>query len=207
VHWDHIGEPHDFPKSTFVVGHGSLALLAGTIARSRGGHSFFEADLLPPERSVELSDPLDEQSYTQEPKSEPGNPDFSIPWRLHHPFSLPFSLPRTLDIFGDGSALIVDAPGHLTGHVNLLARTAEQHYVYLGGDACHDRRLLTGEKQIGEWTDAEGHVCCIHVDRKAAEETMRRIAQLEEKGVEVVFAHDVEWENDPANGGRFFGVG
>lgn len=78
--------------------------------------------------------------------------------------------------------------------------------MYLGGDACHDRRLLTGEKEIGTWTDAEGVVCCIHADREAAESTIERIRGLEERGVEVVFAHDVEWEDDPGNRGRFFGV-
>lgn len=203
MHWDHIGEPRDFPTSTFVVGHGSLGLLTATTARPRGGHSFFEADLLPGERSVELSDPSSDRVEMREPKSEPNSPEFSSPWRLH-PL---FSLPRTLDIFDDGSVLIVDAPGHLPGHINLLARTSEQHYMYLGGDACHGRRLLTGEKQIGEWTDAEGHVCCFHVDREAAEDTIRRIRQLEENGVEIVFAHDVEWEVEPGNKGRFFGAG
>ena len=207
MHWDHIGEPRDFPTSTFVVGHGSLALLAGTSAGYRGGHSFFEADLLPPERSVELADPSSDQPDTQDPKLAQGDPNFSTPWRQYFPLALRSALPRTLDIFGDGSMLIVDAPGHLPGHINLLARTSEQHYMYLGGDTCHDRRLLTGEKQIGEWTDADGRVCCIHVDREAAEETIRRIRQLEENGVEVVFAHDLEWENDSINKGRFFGAG
>lgn len=115
-------------------------------------------------------------------------------------------LPETLDIFNDGSVLVVNAPGHLPGHVNILAQVSETQQVYLGGDACHDRRLLTGEKQIGEWNDAQGHVCCIHADRKMAEETIERIRQLEKQGVEVIFAHDVEWENVPANKARFFGA-
>ncbi|KAJ4384885.1 hypothetical protein N0V86_000489 [Didymella sp. IMI 355093] len=200
VHWDHVGEPRDFPTSTFIIGHGSLALLAGSSAKYRGGHSFFESDLLPAARKIELSDPLVEDIKTESPKAKPKTPNFSVPWRQHPSFALP----HTLDIFGDGSVLIVNAPGHLPGHINLLTRTSEQHYVYLGGDACHDRRLLNGEKQIGEWTDTEGHVCCIHVDREAAEETIRRIRELEEKGVEVVFAHDIEWEEEPKNKGRFF---
>jgi glyoxylase-like metal-dependent hydrolase (beta-lactamase superfamily II) len=126
--------------------------------------------------------------------------NFDATWRPHG------TLPQTLDIFNDGSLLIVNAPGHLPGHINLLARTSEDHYVYLGGDACHDRRLLTGEKEIGEWTDAEGHVCCIHADREQAEETIRKIRVLEKEGVEVIFAHDVEWENEPKNKTRFFGI-
>ncbi len=76
----------------------------------------------------------------------------------------------------------------------------------MGGDACHDRRLLTGEKTIGEWNDAHGHVCCIHADREQAEMTIERIRVLEREGIEIIFAHDVEWESDPKNKTRFFGA-
>lgn len=78
--------------------------------------------------------------------------------------------------------------------------------MYLGGDTCHDRRLLTGEKQIGEWTDDIGRTCCIHVNRKEAEKTIERIRGLEKQGVEIVFAHDVEWEDNVGNKNRFLGA-
>ncbi len=116
------------------------------------------------------------------------------------------NLPRVLDIFQDGSVLIVDAPGHLPGHINILAKTGPHTSVYLAGDACHDRRIVRGEREIGEWQDAEGHMCCIHGDRKLAEQTIERIRELEERGVEVIFAHDVEWEENPANKSRFLGA-
>ena len=110
-----------------------------------------------------------------------------------------------LDLFQDGSLYVVDAPGHLPGHINLLARTATG-WVYLAGDACHDRRIIRKEKEIGEWYDSHGYRCCIHTDRTKAEETLERIRDLEENGVEVIFAHDVEWENDASNRRRFFGA-
>jgi glyoxylase-like metal-dependent hydrolase (beta-lactamase superfamily II) len=115
-------------------------------------------------------------------------------------------LPHTLDLFGDGSLLIIDAPGHLQGHINILAHTSSSpdRYMYLAGDACHDRKLLTGEKEIGEWVDTGGNGCCIHVDREEAERTIERIRVLGAEGVEVVFAHDGEWESE--NGGRFWGA-
>ncbi|EMD86436.1 hypothetical protein COCC4DRAFT_135762 [Bipolaris maydis ATCC 48331] len=185
VHWDHVGEPRDFPDSTFVVGHGAVTLLNGTSSSLRGGHSFFENDLLPKGRTVELPEPA---------------------INLHGPWQSQGCLPEVLDLFNDGSLLIVNAPGHLPGHINLLARTSPSHQIYMGGDACHDRRILTGEKKIGEWNDAHGQVCCIHANRKQAEETIERIRILEKEGVEIIFAHDTEWENDPANRTRFFGV-
>jgi glyoxylase-like metal-dependent hydrolase (beta-lactamase superfamily II) len=200
VHWDHIGEPRDFPTSTFVVGHGALDLLLGTSSTLRGGHSFFERDLLPEGRTLELSNPEETSTHHAASDRTYGKVDFNRSWEAHG------ILRRTLDLFGDGSLFIVDAPGHLAGHINLLARCADGHSVYMAGDACHDRRLLTGEKSIGEWDDAHGQTCCIHADRKQAEETIERIRNLEQQGVEIIFAHDVEWENDPANKSRFFGA-
>jgi hypothetical protein len=81
-----------------------------------------------------------------------------------------------------------------------------QKWVYLAGDACHDRRIFRKEKEIGEWLDANGDTCCIHADRKAAEATIESIRILEAMGVEVILAHDVEWENNERNSRRFFGA-
>lgn len=207
VHWDHVGEPRDFARSTFVVGHGSLNVLQGNSAELRGNHSHFESDLLDLSRTIELSDPkVDKLSNGNGasglPSSSPCH--FSSQWRALG------DLPSVLDIFQDGSVYIVNAPGHLPGHINLLAHAhegeGERKWVYLAGDACHDRRILRREKDIGEWQDAHGQICCIHAERTGAEETIERIRGLERQGVEVIFAHDVEWENNPVNKHRFFGA-
>ncbi|KIW99511.1 uncharacterized protein Z518_11250 [Rhinocladiella mackenziei CBS 650.93] len=199
VHWDHVGEPRDFPKSTFVVGNGAKDLLQGA-GSLRGSHSFFEAELLPPERTIQLSNPYEEtDGETKKHVIKPRGPDFFQEWKPHG------SLPRVLDIFNDGSLYIVDSPGHLPGHINLLAKTGPLSSVYLAGDACHDRRIMRNEKRIGEWLDEEGHICCIHADKKLAEQTIERIQELESNGIEVIFAHDFEWEEDPRNHSRFFG--
>lgn len=204
IHWDHVGDPNAFSKSTFVVGAGTLALLDGTSSTLRGSHSFFEADLLPRSGTIELP-PVNSSGDTATPSpdmpSESRVPDLHQPWRPHG------SLPQTMDIFQDGSVLLVDAPGHLPGHTNLLARTGPDQYVYLAGDTCHDRRLMAEEKEIGEWVDEQGHTCCIHADKEEAARMIARVRQLESEGVEVIFAHDVEWEEDPGNATRFFGTG
>ena len=140
-----MGEPRDFPSSIFVVGHGSLALLAGTLSKFRGGHSFFEPDLLPNGRLIELTDPVESALKECDLETKPGTLNFDRPWRPNG------MLQHTLDLFNDGSLLIVNAPGHLPGHINLLAQTSDGHQVYLGGDVCHDRRLLNGENEIVEW--------------------------------------------------------
>lgn len=186
------------------MGNGALDLLKGSNTSLRGGHSFFEADLLPESRTIELSNPHERDSpqLEDEPikKSTPGTADFSRSWTSYG------HLPRVLDVFGDLSLLIVDAPGHLPGHINVLARTGASSHVYMAGDACHDRRIMRKERAIGEWQDDQGHICCIHGDKKTAEQTIDRIRELESNGVEVIFAHDVEWEENEKNKSRFFGA-
>lgn len=229
MHWDHVGAPGEFAQSKFIVGNGSLALLRGdsTAPSLRGGHSFFEEDLLDPSRTIELSHPGN--------PGNPGDPDDavlagppttsdsistsisnSIPTTTAN-FARPWQpladhlLPAAMDIFQDGSLYVVDAPGHLPGHINLLARTGDDindghsKWVYLAGDACHDRRILRNEREIGEWQDVHGDTCCIHADRAQAEATLERIRMLESQGVEIILAHDAEWASKPDNRTRFFG--
>ncbi|GAW19415.1 hypothetical protein ANO14919_089020 [Xylariales sp. No.14919] len=210
VHWDHVGEPRDFPRSTFVVGHGALDVLAGKSKSLRGSHSFFESDLLDPARTIELPDPSGGVEVGGEPDTATPNHHIPIAINLNGPWEELNGLPAVLDVFKDGSLYIVDAPGHLPGHVNLLARTLKDDgstsWVYLAGDACHDRRIIRKEKVISEWLDVHGQVCCIHADRAQAEETIERIRDLESKGVEAILAHDFEWEGNPENSRRFLGA-
>ncbi|OJJ31591.1 hypothetical protein ASPWEDRAFT_747560 [Aspergillus wentii DTO 134E9] len=178
LHWDHVGTPSDYPRSTYVIGPGAKALISDERMLRNGSHCHFERGLLPDTRTIEL--PLDTL------------------------------FPNTMDIFRDGSVYIVSAPGHLDGHINLLVRLESGKYVYLAGDACHDRRLLSGEKDIATWTDpAYESICCIHVDRLAAEKTLAVIRETmsnttELGDVEVIFAHDADWERGAWRRERFF---
>lgn len=209
VHWDHVGMPSDFPDSRFIVGNGSIGLLTGTRTITNGGHSIFEHDLLPIDRTMELcakDSPYSCGDKTGHHKS----PGF--------PFSRPFwqpleDIPHTIDVFSDRSVYIVDAPGHLPGHINLLCRVSAcpDRYVYLGGDGCHDRQILTGQKEIAEWEDHNypNQTCCIHADRTQAMQTLQMIRKLEEGKtslgqVEVIFAHDAEWAKIASKEGKFF---
>jgi len=186
VHWDHHGDPEDFKQATFILGNGAVGVLEHGMP-GRGAHSHFDPALLKGVREVvEL----------------PGEKDDI--WKPLGPF------PATLDLFGDGSVYVVSAPGHLPGHINLLCRTGKKKWAYLGGDAFHDRRILTGEKGIATWLDPKGSgsMFCIHIDKDAAAVTIERIRELlkatkeEDYEVEVVVAHDVGWYEE--NQQRFF---
>jgi glyoxylase-like metal-dependent hydrolase (beta-lactamase superfamily II) len=110
-------------------------------------------------------------------------------------------LPRTLDHFGDGSMYLVDAPGHLPGHMNLLVRTSSDGgWLYLSGDAAHDWRLIRGEGEIAMYPAADGTLTCIHRSKGDAEATIRRIAEvIKIPRMRVIMAHDGEWYHNPDN--------
>ena len=116
---------------------------------------------------------------------------------LYSPFG-PFD--RALDFFGDGSLYIVDAPGHLPGHVNVLARTsADGGWVYLAGDSAHDWRIITGEDRIAT------QPMCIHADKEQAEAHIARIRELRANPrVRVLLAHDVPWYEENKGGDAYW---
>jgi glyoxylase-like metal-dependent hydrolase (beta-lactamase superfamily II) len=122
-------------------------------------------------------------------------------WRPVGPF------PLAHDFFGDGSMYLVDAPGHCPGHMNLLVRTSSDGaWLYLAGDALHDRRLLTGEYTMATKTAEDGTVSAIlHKDKEVAEATIERIKALEKKPrVKVILAHDKEWYAENKGGSAFW---
>ncbi|KAK4239527.1 NAD binding domain of 6-phosphogluconate dehydrogenase-domain-containing protein [Achaetomium macrosporum] len=206
VHWDHVGTPSDFPRSTFVVGSGTLDLLkngAGPLYPAE----LFNDDELPASRAVEFpAVPNGATVPAETPKHTPTPPDTAaiLPasaagwaWRPLAGF------PAVLDFFNDGSMYVIDSPGHLFGHVNLLVRLAPRRYVYLGGDCCHDPRILSGEKGIAMYDDGRGGMRSVHVDTGVAARTLERIRDFVrerklggdegEVEVEVVVAHDATW--------------
>ncbi|KAI0028034.1 Metallo-hydrolase/oxidoreductase [Vararia minispora EC-137] len=173
AHWDHIGDLSRFPHARIVVSSGTYEL-------SRSGYpadpkSPFAQDLFSPERTRVL-DPFDGT------------------WAALGPFD------RALDLLGDGSAYVVDAPGHVRGHINLLVRTsADGAWAVLAGDAAHDWQLLTGAATIAVHP-AHG---CVHVDRELAEayiEILRALALAPDSRVRVLLAHNAQmWEDARAN--------
>jgi glyoxylase-like metal-dependent hydrolase (beta-lactamase superfamily II) len=218
VHWDHVGTPQDFSGAVFVVGSGTMDLLkngAGLLYPA----ALFNDDEVPPSSAVEFpavpnhGDDMSEYNAgaralkhwepSAEAKAKLGAVADSWSWK---PLA---SFPNALDFFGDGSLYVIDSPGHLYGHVNLLARIAADKYVYLGGDCCHDPRILQGEKGIAMYDDGRGGTRSVHVHTGMAKRTLELIdGFVKEKRtagsvqVEVVVAHDKIWRE--SNKDRFW---
>ncbi|PPQ68323.1 hypothetical protein CVT24_004805 [Panaeolus cyanescens] len=168
IHWDHTGNTAPFTKARFLVGAACKPLLTPGYPTDPNGR--FATDLLPPDRTAFLDTSADV-------------------WTPIGPF------PRAFDLFGDGSFYIIDSPGHLPGHVNVLIRTsADGGWIYLAGDSAHHWHLITGEADVA--VGHAGHLhSCAHENKEQAEDHIRRIRELWKgnERVRVLLAHDQPW--------------
>ncbi|KMP04806.1 hypothetical protein CIRG_04487 [Coccidioides immitis RMSCC 2394] len=152
LHYDHIGDPSRFgPKTKFVIGPGAGNLLRGPKSYPDDPHSHFDSRLFPPDQVVELPSPSSTAGASNQ---------F---WKPLGPFS------AARDCFGDASMFIIDSPGHLTGHINLLVRVQPDKWMYLAGDTAHDVRILEGTHNFAVYPDPHtGRPKCAHADKAAA---------------------------------------
>ncbi|KAK5197433.1 hypothetical protein LTR92_003373 [Exophiala xenobiotica] len=193
IHWDHIGLPADYPSSKFIVGSGTLYIL------ENGAPHYplerIEKGALTVDRTIELP-------------AVPGSDrkHMAATVQTDHEWQSISTLPNAVDFFGDGSLWIIDAPGHIHGHVNALLRVGPDKWVYLGGDCCHDRRIITGEKQILEYDNGQGKLKSAHAELSKARKTIENVQELirvnGEEAVEWIVAHDWKWASENQN--RFF---
>ncbi|KAF8998789.1 Metallo-hydrolase/oxidoreductase [Cyathus striatus] len=175
-HWDHVGNTSPFTQCEFIVGGDSKTLFSpGYPLDSK---SRFAADLLPSDRTHFLS-----------PEE----------WLPIGPF------PRALDFYGDGSLYIIDSPGHLPGHINILARTSSDGgWIYLAGDSAHHRYLLSGEAEISVGGAERAHHCA-HFHKELAESHIQRIQEVMKlPRVSVILAHDEPWYNENKGSSQFW---
>ncbi|KAH9886386.1 beta-lactamase-like protein [Xylariomycetidae sp. FL2044] len=190
-HWDHIGTPDDFTSAQIIVGSGTLSMFEKGVKYNPA--SMFEDNPLPVARTYELP-----------PTQDTNEPERAAQQQHKGKWEPLANLPNAMDYFDDGSVYIIDSPGHLLGHLNLLCRIGPGRWAYLGGDCCHDSRIMTGEKDIGLFDDGEGGLRSVHMDLPTARETIQRIRDLEKAnpGMERIVAHDLVWA--AANPHRFF---
>ncbi|OBZ71295.1 N-acyl homoserine lactonase AttM [Grifola frondosa] len=178
LHFDHTGDAASFPNATFVLGEGSAELIGNGFPSNP--KSQILQSVVPAERTRFLT--------AAEFNTSMG----------------PF--PRAYDYFGDGSLYLVDAIGHLAGHINVLARTsADDSWIYLAGDTAHDVRILTGERGMAFTVDPTGHIHCAHAHKDDAIEHIRRVGTLLKiPKVHVLLAHEKEWYEKNKGGDAFF---
>lgn len=150
LHPDHIGGVRFFPNAAFVLSDEARR----TLERPRLRDGLLR-ELLPP--------------WFREATVLP-SPAFS---------SGPHGL-RTADLFGDGSYLLVDLPGHTRGHLGALI----ENEVLLAGDAAWGRDLLGAERRIRPLPRLVSH------DMTRQRETAQMLLAAEQHGLRLLFSHD-----------------
>ncbi|KAG1793261.1 beta-lactamase-like protein [Suillus plorans] len=174
LHWDHVGDPSLFTTAEFVLGEGSKKALADP--GSCHNPAAFTSVRVPEDRLRFIT-----------------TLDLNV---AIGPY------PCAMDIFGDGSMYIIDASGHVAGHINILARTSQDGaWILLGADSAHHPDLITGKMQIAYRVDPNTcSVMCVHEDKEAAEENIRRMRSLlEVPRVQVLISHDIYWYQENKN--------
>ncbi|GCD20769.1 MBL fold metallo-hydrolase [Cellulomonas algicola] len=120
LHADHVGGLRDFPAARVVVARRAVDEIARVrgVGRLRRG---LAPVLLPDDLADRLLDPM----------TLPRADDADVE-----------PLGGARDLLGDGTVVVVPLPGHATGHLGVLVRTATRD-VLLVGDAAWDRRAVT----------------------------------------------------------------
>jgi N-acyl homoserine lactone hydrolase len=96
-----------------------------------------------------------------------------------------------VDLFGDGTVVLVPTPGHTVGHQSLLVRAGpdpDADSALLVGDACYVRRMLAARLTPSFAVDVAGQIASYGV-----------LERYEAAGARLIFSHDVdEWDTVPA---------
>lgn len=178
LHYDHTGIPTRFKNAKVLVGPGALDLLSAEKLYPKNPEGHFDAELFLPGQASELPAP------ETNPMKDDGEPF----WQQVGPF------PEAHQLFAENWIYIVNAPGHLAGHLNLFLRVSSNKWALLAGDTCHDAVILDGTADVAVYPDpATGAVRCAHQDKELAEVHLKRVRECREMGVEVVLSHDWRW--------------
>ena len=200
LHFDHIGDfgKYAFDKAEIWLGPSSCTMARPGYPADDGGSVF--SDDLPNDgsrRIVEFDIPRlmsDKRKLRMEEASKKGNYEGI---ELHKPAGGWFGLgafEAAFDLFNDGSAYIIDAPGHTTGHQMLLLRVknrpnaAVDDFVLLTGDCYHHPAILSDPLLSARPPFSKSSM---HGDPQMAIDTMFRTKRCaEEEYIWAVGAHD-----------------
>lgn len=161
LHWDHTGDPEPFTSAEIVVGAAARPLLED--AYPHNPKSSYMA--LPEGRRVRYLD------FTKDEALLPA------------PFA---SFERAVDFYGDGSFYLLDAPGHMPGHLAGAARIGANTFTLLAGDLCHGRQCYCPGARIMS--------AKMHEEGETARETLGKLVEVDKKypDVLVIIAHEKE---------------
>lgn len=83
------------------------------------------------------------------------------------------------DLYGDGTIVLFETPGHTPGHMSVRVRIGERDIV-LAGDACY----------LTEWIDSGASSPIVGYDKAAESASLQRLRSLREEGARILVGHD-----------------
>lgn len=176
-HADHVAGLMDFPAARFLYFQSALSSFA-SLGRVRGTAAGFLRALLPHD--------LEARAHALAPFER----SVALP-----PECAPFA--RGVDLFGDGSLVAVELPGHVDGQLGLFVRGEDGTRDFLVADACWTSASLRKRQLPHPITRA------LFSDYGVYEETLGRIADLAQRApqVRIVPSHCDEVRRARVEGG------
>lgn len=162
LHFDHVGDLTPFAHAELVVG-GPAAELMQKPYPSYPDSDWLELPLHQKVRYIHFTDD-------------------APPSRTHTALG---SFDKGLDLYGDGTIYLLDAPGHMLGHMVALARVGPDTFVLLAADCCHNRLCYRPGLRPISRENYEG--------LDVARQTVEKVKALDRLGnVVVILAHEKE---------------
>jgi glyoxylase-like metal-dependent hydrolase (beta-lactamase superfamily II) len=172
MHFDHSGDVAEFPQAQVLVGPGTI-------------------DCISPGYPTDEASPFDGTILSHAGLTELKESQYQKIGAGTVPTDFPFE--KGVNLFGDGSLWILDAPGHMPGHQMALARTGQNEWVSMGGDCCHHRALLDDPRRDISIDIGPNGQPGFHKDPEKARETIRKLQSLHSNvSVFVALAHDAQ---------------
>jgi glyoxylase-like metal-dependent hydrolase (beta-lactamase superfamily II) len=158
-HADHVAGLCDFPRARFVYLERALESFA-SLGRVRGTAAGFLRVLLPPDLHARTRLVHTDRETVRLP-----------------PSCAPFT--SGIDLFADGSVVLVELPGHVEGQLGAFVRAEDGSYDFLVADACWTTESLRRRQLPHPITRA------LFASYAEYGTTLRRIADLHDRSSEV----------------------
>ncbi len=178
-HADHVGGLRDFPRATFIASRDAYARVRG-LNGLQALRAAFIPDLLPDDFATRLH-LLDLEGEDRQESAD--LPARTGPWSV---------FPRTLDLFGDGSVVVIPLPGHAAGQIGLLVRSGATSRTLLASDGAWTCESFRRRRMPSRLTAP------ILDDWRAARRTLGRLHAVwrTEPTVEIAPCHCPEYHAD-----------
>ncbi len=160
LHWDHAGGMRDFPHARYIINRKEWKFATGL-----SGHALF--------KNAFIKDQFNDQGLDIElVESDPEKPFLNFP--------------ASHDVFGDGTMVMVDLPGHSPGLMGLVLTTPSGRRFLFSGDAYYFPEGL--EERLPKSTLMQALVS----EGPEADESIEKLYSLakSDPGVEIVGSHD-----------------